>query len=144
MNQTVAYAIDATPARWRALLDSVIKAASSPRNDFVNTGRLGLRDGGPEARALLRGDGGLLPTSVGRLQRPKSQQYDLGLRAERVLLPQPDRGHRRADGALAASRFFFEDEAVFDGNGHAPRRRPSSTSLIAKICRTRPGPSDDE
>jgi len=44
MNQTLAYAIDATPARWRALLDSVIKAASSPRNDFVNTGRLGLRD----------------------------------------------------------------------------------------------------
>ena len=59
---------------------------------------LGLRDGGPEARALLRGDGGLLPTSVGRLQRPKPQQYDLGLRAERVLLPQPDRGHRGADG----------------------------------------------
>ena len=113
-------------------------------NAHVIHAGLGLRDGGPEARALLRGDGGLLPTSVGRIQRPEPQQYDLGLRAERVLLPQPDRGHRRADGALAASRFFFEDEAVFDGNGHAPRRRPNSTSLIAKICRTRPGPSGDE
>ena len=88
MNQTVAYAIDATPARWRALLDSVIKAASSPRNDFVNTGRLGLRDGGPEARALLRGDGGLLPTSAGRLQRAESVKYDLGLRAFRILRPE--------------------------------------------------------
>ena len=34
------HAIDATPARWRALLDSVIKAASSPRNDLVKNYRV--------------------------------------------------------------------------------------------------------